>query len=200
MKFRIALLSALAMAAVTSTAQATDAGDWILRVGVHSVRPESDNHDLVNVDAAEMLTFNGTYMLAPNWGVEVLAALPFQHDINLNGGGKVGETKHLPPTVSAQYHFLPDGKVRPYVGAGLNYTMFFKEKTQGALAGADLKLEDSFGLAAQFGIDIDLTHDWYMNADARWMDIDTKAKVNGASIGKVHLDPLAFGVSVGRRF
>jgi outer membrane protein len=129
MKSRIVLLSALAMTAVTSTVQATDAGDWIFRVGVHSVRPKSNNHDLVNVDAAEMLTFNATYMLAPNWGVEVLAALPFQHDINLNGGGKVGETKHLPPTASVQYHFLPDGKVRPYVGAGLNYTMFFKEKT-----------------------------------------------------------------------
>jgi outer membrane protein len=63
-----------------------------------------------------------------------------------------------------------------------------------------LKLKDSFGLAAQLGIDIDLTNDWYVNADARWTDIDTKAKVNGASIGKVHLDPLAFGVSVGRRF
>ena len=82
-------------------AQAQDTGDWIWRVGVHNVRPKSDNHAVVNVDTGASLTFNGTYLFAPNWGVEVLAAMPFAHDINLNGGGKVAETKHLPPTLGA---------------------------------------------------------------------------------------------------
>ena len=194
-----AILSALALTTALPT-QAQDAGDWIWRVGVHNVRPKSDNHSLVNVDAAASLTFNATYMFAPNWGVEVLAALPFEHDINLNGGGKVAQAKHLPPTVSVQYHLNPNGAWRPYVGAGLNYTLFFDEKTSGALAGAKLELEPSLGLAAQAGLDIKLGSDWFANVDARWLDIETDAKVNGARIGNVVIDPLAFGLSIGRRF
>ena len=194
-----AILSALTLTTALPT-QAQDAGDWIWRVGVHNVRPKSDNHALVNVDAAASLTFNATYMFAPNWGVEVLAALPFEHDINLNGGGKVAQAKHLPPTVSVQYHLNPNGAWGPYVGAGLNYTLFFDEKTRGALAGAKLELDPSLGLAAQAGLDIELGSDWFANVDARWLDIETDAKVNGARIGNVVIDPLAFGLSIGRRF
>lgn len=199
-RFRTAFLTTLAIVAVTPAAQAQDAGDWIWRAGVHSVQPKSDNHPIVNVDDATMLTFNATYMLAPNWGVELLAALPFSHDINLNGGGKVAETKHLPPTLSLQYHFNPAGSIRPYVGAGLNYTLFFSEDTTGALAGTDLSLDPSFGLAAQVGVDIAVNDAWFVNLDARWLDIDSDAELNGGDLGTVEIDPYAFGLSVGRRF
>lgn len=180
--------------------QAQDAGDWIWRVGVHNVRPKSDNHDLVNVDTGASLTFNATYLFAPHWGVELLAAMPFAHDINLNGSGKVAETKHLPPTLSLQYHFNPNGSWRPYAGAGLNYTLFFNEKTVGALQGSDLELDPSWGLATQVGLDVELGSDWFANVDARWFDIDTDAKLNGARLGSVEIDPYAFGLSIGRRF
>lgn len=194
-----AIVSVLGVVAVPAV-QAQDAGDWIWRVGIHSVRPKSDNHDLVNVDTGASLTFNGTYMFAPHWGAELLAALPFSHDINLNGGGKVAETKHLPPTLSLQYHFNPNGTWRPYVGAGLNYTLFFNEKTVGALAGNKLKLDPSWGLAAQAGLDVALGSDWFANVDARYFDIDTDATLNGTRLGTVQIDPYAFGLSVGRRF
>jgi outer membrane protein len=181
-------------------ALAGDASPWILRVGMHDVQPKSGNHSVVNVDAAHMLTFNLTRKLDEHWGVEVLAALPFQHDINLNGGGKVADVKHLPPTVSVQYHFAPHAKFRPYVGAGINATIFFSEHTTGALAGSDLKLDTSFGPAAQLGMDFDIADNWFLNADARWIDIDTGAKLDGASLGNVAIDPLTFGISVGRKF
>jgi outer membrane protein len=106
---------ALSLAAVAAP---TQAADWLLRVGAHNVNPKSDNHAVVNVDDGTMLTFNLTYLFTENWGLEVLAALPFSHDINLNAGGRVAETKHLPPTVSVQYHFLPNAKFRPYIGVG----------------------------------------------------------------------------------
>jgi outer membrane protein len=199
MRLSAALVSLLGIAAMP-LAQAQDAGDFIWRVGVHNVRPKSGNHDVVNVDTGASLTFNGTYMLASHFGVELLAAMPFAHDINLNGGGKVAETKHLPPTLSLQYHFNPNGSWRPYAGAGLNYTLFFHEKTVGALSGADLELDPSWGLAAQFGLDVDLGSDWFVNADARWFDIDSDASLNGASLGSVEIDPYAFGLSIGRRF
>jgi outer membrane protein len=194
------LFLSLALGSLSATADAQEADRWIWRAGVHSVQPKSDNHGVVNVDSAAMLTFSGTYLFASNWGVEVLAALPFKHDINLNGGGRVAETKHLPPTVSLQYHFNPTGAVRPYIGAGVNYTLFFDEKTTGALAGSKLKLDPSFGLAAQAGLDVSLGSDWFINVDVRWMDIDTDAKLNGSGLGTVEIDPLVYGLSIGRRF
>jgi outer membrane protein len=199
MKLAAAIVCVLGVVAVPAV-QAQDAGDWIWRVGVHNVRPKSDNHDVVNVDTGASLTFNGTYIFAPHWGVELLAAMPFSHDINLNGGGKVAETKHLPPTLSLQYHFNPNGTWRPYVGAGLNYTLFFREKTVGALAGNELELDPSWGLATQLGLDVELGSDWFANVDARWFDIDSDAKLNGAKLGTVEIDPYAFGLAIGRRF
>lgn len=194
----VAAALALLLAGGAGSAQA---GDWIVRAGGHYVDPKSDNHAVVNVDAGQSLTFNVTYMMSDAWGVEVLAALPFSHDINLNAdGSRVAETKHLPPTVSLQYHFMPDAKVRPYFGVGLNGTIFFDEKTMGALDGTKLSLDTSFGPAVQLGVDFALSNDWLINVDARWFDIDTDAKLDGTSLGSVEIDPYAFGLSVGRRF
>lgn len=197
------LAAALFTAILASTApaiHAQDAGDWIVRAGAHTVQPKSGNHSLVNVDDSESLTFSGAYMLTSRWSVELLAALPFEHDINLNGGGRVATTRHLPPTVSLQYHFNPNGTVRPYAGVGLNYTLFFDEKTSGALSGVDLDLDPSFGAAAQLGVDISVTNTWFVNLDVRYLDIDTDARADGVSIGTVEIDPYAIGLSIGRRF
>mgnify|MGYP001048269651 FL=1 len=200
MKTAQVLLATLAIGAVSTLAHAQDDTRWIWRAGVHHVQPKSDNHGTVNVDGSAMLSFSGTYLFAPNWGVEVLGALPFEHDIDLNSGGKVAETKHLPPVVSLQYHFNPNGTVRPYLGAGINYTMFFSEDTTGALAGSKLELDPSFGLAAQAGVDFAFGADWFINVDVRWIDIDTDAKLDGSGIGTVEIDPMVYGLSIGRRF
>lgn len=179
----------------------TKAGEWLVRAGGHSVDPKSGNHAIVNVDSANNLTFNLTYLFSEHWAVEVLAAVPFSHDIHLNAdGSKVASTRQLPPTVSVQYHFAPQAKIRPYAGIGVNGTIFFDEKTTGALADADLSLGSSFGLAGQLGVDFLVNDDWFVNADVRWIDINTSAKLDGARIGDVAIDPLAFGISIGRRF
>jgi outer membrane protein len=197
---RTAVAAAVGVALLAGSPVAS-AEDWLVRVGVHSVNPKSDNHPVVNVDSGQMLTFNVTYKYTDNWGVELLAALPFSHDINLNANGtQVGKTKHLPPTLSLQYHFAPQATIRPYVGVGLNYTLFFEEKTQGALAGTKLELDPSFGLAGQVGMDVALNDKWFVNADVRYIDIDSDAKLNGASLNTVNIDPYVIGVSIGRRF
>ena len=204
MRIEVALVGALAVVAALlwspSAAASVEQGDWLLRVGAHSVNPKSDNHSVVEVESATMATFNFTYFFRDAWAVEVLAALPFEHDIELVGGGRVASTKHLPPTVSVQYHFNTSGRVKPYVGVGLNVTEFFQEDTTGALAGVDLELDRSFGLAAQVGVDIDLNENWFVNVDARYFDIDTDADLNGTSIGTVEIDPWAVGLSVGMKF
>ncbi len=173
------------------------AGDWVVRVGGSMVDPKSDNHAIVEVEPDTMVTFNVSYFFTDRWALELLAALPFEHDIDLVGGGRVASTKHLPPTISGQYHFRPSARVRPYVGVGLNVTEFFEEDTTGALAGADLELDRSVGVAAQIGLDVDLTDNVFFNIDVRYIDIETDAKLNGARLGTVEIDPWLVGLNLG---
>lgn len=191
----------LCCAALLPAPRATaEAGDWLVRGGFHSVDPKSDNGDIVEVDAASMFTFDVTYLLTEHWGIELLAAAPFEHDIALVDGPTVATTKHLPPTLSVVYRFLPGATVHPYVGAGLNWTVFFDESTRGPLSGADLSLDDSFGVAAVVGVDIELGPRWFLNADVRYLDIDSDAELNGAELETVAIDPLTVGLNLGYRF
>ncbi len=189
------------MACGVLAAASAQARDCLVRSGVHNVDPKSDNNPTVDVKSAAMLTIAGACYVTPHVAVEVLGALPFKHDIVLAAGGsKVASTEHLPPTVSVQYHFSPGGRIDPYLSAGLNYTLFFNKQTTGALAGTRLTLGNSFGAAVQAGADFAIAKDWVLGVDLRWMDIDTTARVNGSSIGSVAIDPLVYGVSIGKRF
>jgi outer membrane protein len=195
------LLAGIALSmGFAGTANAFEPGDWLVRVGASYVNPASDNSDIVSVDSDTSVTLNFSYMMTDVWALELLAAVPFKHDIELLDGTKVGSTKHLPPTLSVQYHFMPTEKFQPYVGLGLNYTNFFDEKTTGPLEGLDLSLGDSWGLAGQIGFDVLFNDDWFFNLDVRYIDIDTKARVAGDSIGKVEIDPWVFGGHIGYRF
>lgn len=200
MKLRVSTAPILIAIGLAQLAQAQDAGDWIARGGFQSIEPQSHNHPLIGVEDTIGLTFSLTYMVSPHWGVELLAGLPSLHDMTLTGSGAVAETELLLPTLSAQYHFNPNGRVRPYVGAGLNYTLFSGERTWGALQGTKLELDSSAGPAAQVGIAIDVLPGWLISLDARWLDIDTDAKLDGADLGTVEIDPYAFGLSAGFRF
>jgi outer membrane protein len=197
--FRTGLMLGLVLLAL-QPAQAKEQGDWVIRFGGSYVEPKSDNSDLVSVDGQMGVTFNFSYFMTRNLAVEVLAALPYEHDINLVNGPRVASTKHLPPTFSLQYHFLPDARVQPYAGLGLNYTMFFSEDTTGALAGTDLKLDDSWGWAGEVGVDFPLNEKWLLNFSARYIDIDTDAKLDGANLGTVSIDPWVYGAHLGIRF
>ncbi len=198
---KITLWVAAALLAFGNVAVAAEAGDWIVRAGAYTVNPKSDNGDVVSVDNGVGLGFNFTYMFTPNWALEVLAAAPFSHDIDLASNGvKVGETQQLPPTVSLQYHFTTNGSFHPYVGAGLNYTVFFDDKAVGPLAGSALSLDDSFGLAAQIGVDFDLSNDWLLNLDLRYIEIETDATLDGAALTTAEIDPFVAGITIGRRF
>ena len=192
---------ALALAASATPAVAQSRGDFTLGVGVHNVEPKSNNGALaggtlpLDIGSDVRPTITGEYFLRDGLGIEVLAALPFEHDISVKGVGRVGSTKHLPPTVSLQYHFNNGGKVSPLLGVGLNYTTFFQEDTTGALAGTRLELGDSWGAAVHAGVDFRIGTRGALRVDARWMDIDTDVRVNGARMGTANIDPMAYGVS-----
>ena len=202
----LSTMTATVSLAAAAPAMAQSKGDWTLGVGVHAVDPKSDAGDLngaalglgklstkVDSDVKPTVTFE--YFVADNIGIEVLAALPFKHDVSIDGVGKVGETKQLPPVVSLQYHFTNSSKVTPFVGLGVNYTKFFSTDSKGALAGTKLKLEDSWGLAAHAGLDFAVSDKGALRVDMRWADIDTKVKVNGNKLGTAKIDPLVYGVA-----
>ncbi|MBW8366746.1 MAG: outer membrane beta-barrel protein [Arenimonas sp.] len=196
----IAPLAATAALLFATPVLAQQAGDWTFGLGAHVVSPKSDNGSLaggaLDADVGDNWrpTITGEYFFRDNWGIEVLASLPFQHDIELNGV-KAGSTKHLPPTLSLQYHFNGSDKVKPFIGAGVNYTIFFSQDTTGPLAGTDLDLDNSWGLAAHAGLDFAVGEKKWLRLDARWIDIDTDVKVNGTSVGTVNIDPMVYGAA-----
>lgn len=196
----VSYLALLFSMASLNTAVAMEPGDWLVRFGLSNVDPKSNNHDVVSVDSAVSATFTVDYMMTANWSVEILAAYPFEHDIHLIDGPKAGETKHLPPTVSLNYHFLADAAFQPYVGLGVNYTKFFSDKTVGPLQGTSLDLDDSWGFAAQAGADIMLSETWFLNVNIRYIDIETDATLGGDPLGTVEIDPWVYGAHLGFRF
>jgi len=189
----------------------TDVSNWVFRGGIAQVSPNDDSGGVlgggVGVDSATGVGVSFTYLYQPNWGVEVLGALPFTHDIRGTGalaGLPIGETRHLPPTVSLVYNWGEQTQYR--VGAGVNYTQFFDEKTSSALdttlgGETDLKLDASVGLALQVGFDTPLSNEWSFSGTLYYMDIGTEADVlvdnTVAATVDVDIDPwvLMLGVS-----
>ncbi|HII3761263.1 TPA: OmpW family outer membrane protein [Pasteurella multocida] len=199
--FALGVMAAL----VAGSAVAHQAGSVIVRGGPILVVPNtSTNHDgfKFDVNSNAQLGLTATYMATDNLGVELLAATPFSHEITL-GNTLVGKTKHLPPSLYAQYYFLDkDAKARPYVGAGVNYTTFFSEKA--VLNGVtDLKLKDSWGPAFNAGVDIQVADNLFLNTAIWYAKIKSKATFKfGGEEHKVNvkLDPTVFFVGLGYRF
>jgi outer membrane protein len=194
-------VAALALSSISSVAMAHEAGDWLFRFGGSGVFPKSNNNPIVKVDDGYSVSFTLTWMWTDHWAVDVLAAWPFKHDIQLRETNeKVASVKHLPPTVSLQYHFLPDSLFQPYVGVGVNYTYFFDEKTTGPIEGLKLDVDSSWGLAAQIGADFMINETWFLNGEARWIDIESDAVLAGDPLGKVDIDPWVLSLNAGFRF
>ena len=203
MKKILPLLIAAAFA--SPVAMAHQAGDILVRGGLAFVSPQTSSDDVLGtgeleIDSNMQLGLTLSYMLTDNWGVELLAATPFSHSVSTAGLGEVAKVKHLPPTLMAQYYFGDaNSKVRPYVGAGINYTTFFDEEGRGALAGTDVSVDSSWGMAGQVGLDMAINGRWFVNASAWLIDIDTDVHTAVGTIN-TSIDPVAFMFGVGYRF
>ena len=177
----------------------------IVRMGAAMVAPHGDGLTIpggrIEVGDNTQLGLSVSIPVSRNLAVGVLAATPFKHDISL-GGTKVGTTKHLPPTVTLQYRYHDGGNVVPYVGAGINYTRFFKEQTTGALAATNLNLDDSVGLAGELGVDWKLNKRWGLSAAAWYADIETDASTANRTnpLGTVKIDPWVYMVGAAYHF
>lgn len=181
------------------------ADDWFVRLGAAHVDPKSDNGSLAGgvlattIDSSTQLGLVLGRQLTDNWAVELLAASPFKHTVSLNGVEAV-DFKQLPPTLGLQYRFAPSAPVSPFIGAGLNYTRTWSESTRGPVDGADVKLGNSWGLAGQAGLAVRLGDSMELVLEARYIDISVDVSVNGANVGKAHVDPMVYALTLGWRF
>lgn len=198
-------IAAAAALAVVSPVAAQQAGDWTVGLGLANVNPKSDNGTLaggtvpVSIGDNTRPSVTVEYFIRDNIGVELLGALPFKHSIKSNGA-EIGTVKHLPPVVSLQYHFDATPQLKPFVGVGVNFTGFYDAESRGDLAGNDLRVKNSWGLAAHLGADYWINDRSAVRADVRWIDIDADVTLNGADIGQVEVDPVVAGVSYVMKF
>jgi outer membrane protein len=176
-------------------------GDWMLRARVLGVLPQEDSTlnigGSVKVDDSVVPELDLTYFFTPNIAAELIAAVT-PHDVKTNGGVDAGSSWLLPPTLTLQYHFTQIEEIKPYIGAGVNYTHFFSENA-GALN--SVNYDDSFGAALQAGVDIPLKDNWYFNLDVKKVFISTTAKFSPSGVrADVDIDPWLVGVGIGYKF
>ncbi|MFB2668319.1 outer membrane protein OmpW [Shewanella xiamenensis] len=205
------IAATLLAAGFSASVSAHQAGDIIVRAGAVVVAPSESSDPVATFGEFQIsnntqLGLNFGYMLTDNFGVELLAATPFSHDVSLKGVGKIAETKHLPPTLVAQYYFGDaQSALRPYVGVGVNYTNFFDNEFTNDLNGAltDLSMSTSWGLAAQVGLDYQVNKNWLVNASVWYAQIssDVKFKLAGDTVViDTDINPWVYMVSVGYTF
>ncbi|MFG6446754.1 OmpW family protein [Roseateles sp. BYS180W] len=207
------LIAAAVLSLIAGAAAAQQAGDIVVRArAVHLDSANGNNAQLTNTLAslkAGKASINDkwlpevdiSYFFSPNLAAELILTYPQKQTLSIDGLGKVGSFKHLPPTLTLQYHFLPNQTFRPYVGAGLNFTHISSVKFDANVSALNLNLKrQSYGLAFQVGFDVALDKNWLLNVDLKKVQIGTTVSAGGTDVGKFKVDPLLLGVGVGYRF
>jgi outer membrane protein len=218
-KKSLAALVGAATIAMAGTAQAAQ-GDVLVRLRAIDVIPTESSSSVlpsfpgeeVSVDNAIVPEIDFTYMVSDHIGLELIAATTKHHVSGKTGTtgsiGRLASSWVLPPTLTLQYHFSPAGKVHPYVGTGINYTIFYSEKASSGLETAvgstKVGLKDSIGWAVQAGMDIDVSGNMFVNVDVKYIDMRTTARLNTTALGlesvRVKINPVMVGAGVGYRF
>jgi outer membrane protein W/outer membrane protein OmpA-like peptidoglycan-associated protein len=180
--------------AVTAQPVLAEQGDWMLHLRAIEISPDESPND---VDISNKLApdLSIGYFLTDHFALDLLLTIPQKHDLSdYNSGDKLGDFKQLPPTLLAQWHFNPNGRWRPYIGAGVNYTFISDENLGG------IKLSDSIGPAAQVGMDVGLGRNWSLSFDVKKIWMETTARLDGVKLDTVKVDPWVFGIGFGYRF
>ena len=195
-------LAVVSLAMATPAAMAQDSGSWLVRA--RALNLQSANKDTtglgLSVNDKTFPEVDISYFISPSLAVELILTYPQKRDIR-SGGTKIGTLKHLPPTLLAQWHF-PMGGFRPYVGAGLNLTLFSDVKFDPAvvaLLSPSIK-NRSTGAAVQLGVDVPMGGGWLLNVDVKKVQIKTDVLSFGAKAGTFKVDPTLLSLGVGKRF
>ncbi len=181
--------------------------DWIIRGRALYVKTDikssvSGLGGGVATSSDQVPELDFTRFFTPNIAAELILATT-KHDVNLRGSGalsnqKLGSVNLLPPTLTLQYHVNPTGKIRPYFGAGLNYTFFYGSKNAGVVD--KVKYKDNLGYALQVGFDYMIDDRFGVNFDVKKIFLKTTAQINDAYTAKVRLDPWLIGAGMSYRF
>lgn len=199
------ILCAAALQCSASVAAEDEKSPWLVRVRIIDVVPDENSNTsiggAVNVGDRIVPELDIVYFWSDHFATELILATN-SHNVGATGTAlgdlDVGKVSLLPPTLLAQYHFNPNGKLRPYIGAGINYTFFYNANA-GDLT--SVSYDDGFGYALQAGIDIGLDDNWALNADIKKIFLDTEATINGGAVtADVELDPWILGFGLAYRF
>ncbi|WND02856.1 OmpW family protein [Temperatibacter marinus] len=182
-------------------------GDWLVRLRTIKVSPDASATTNIGgsaaIDDATTIELDFTYFITNNIAAELILASTKHHPDAVStalGDVNLGAVRVLPPTLTLQYHFSPEAKFSPYIGAGLNYTTFFDVEANGKVA-TDISYSDSFGIALQAGFDFKVSDDWFLNLDVKKIWINTDLKINGGAVtADVDINPTVFGIGIGKKF
>ncbi|HYD95546.1 MAG TPA: OmpW family outer membrane protein [Noviherbaspirillum sp.] len=200
---KTAMILALAALGLASQAMAQQS-PWQVRARIVNIDPADKSDPVGGVGAANQITVSNktipevdiSYFFTPNLAAELILTYPQKHKVYLSGTN-IGTFKHLPPTLTLQYHFTPAAQISPYVGAGVNFTRIGSVKLLNGLG--DLE-NNSFGFALQAGVDFKLDKNWSINLDVKKVQIRSDVFVSGAKVSTVKVDPVLVGVGLGYRF
>lgn len=210
MKKPTILKSAVLILGIFTAAAASAASPWSVRLRATYLQTadKSDAFSALNINfASDSVVVNDKlipeidvgYAFTDTWSAELVLTIPQTQDVSLKGVGGLGSFKHLPPTLLVQYRANPGGAVRPYVGAGINYTLIFDDSL--SVAGVPLSLDNSStGLALQAGLDVKLNDSWSFNVDLKYAKIASGVYAGGAKLTEAHLDPTLYAVGLRYQF
>ena len=199
----------LGLAALTlSAVLRADEDPWLVRLRGVSVQPANKSDaipalgvpaDAIHVSNKFIPEVDFSYFFTPNFATELVLTYPQSHTVSLMGAG-IGSFKELPPTLTAQWHFLPGAMVNPYVGAGLNLTLLSSVSLAVPGVGPLTLNSSSVGLAGQVGVDIAVAPKWTINLDAKYVKMQSDVDAGGVKVSRVHVDPWLLGIGIGYRF
>jgi outer membrane protein len=187
------------------------AGDFLIGLGAIGVFPQNDGGSVgliggkvhASNSASPQLDF--TYFLRPQIAFNLIAAST-QHDLTVQGSAipgnvNLGHVWALPPTLTAQWHPLPQNRLSPYVGAGLNVTWFYGYGGAMTPPVNRVRVDTSVGIAVVAGVDYEITPHWLANFDLKWVQMQPTASVNSGLIhARAAINPIIVGASVRYRF
>jgi outer membrane protein len=229
------VLGLAVVAALLPTMASAEAGDWVVRLRAANVAPNEDSKlgkTVNNLLGAPVMSpgaelavsdkvipeLDISYYFTKNIAAELILAVGTRHNVSVSkdsagvvGNQGLGSVNLLPPTLTAQWHFNPDGMFDPYVGAGINYTIMLDRNLKGSsgtIAGNKIKIDsDSWGPALQAGFDVNLKDGWLFNADVKYVKLDTDVKLKGAVTGNawrkiddLDIDPWVISIGIGKKF
>ncbi len=204
---KIVACTVAALAALSAGAVQAQESPWMVRARAVYLSWDNGNADglqnagvgTVSADKHWIPEVDISYFFTKNIAAELVLTYPQDVDIKTAALGGIGHVQALPPSLLLQYHFTDLGAFKPYVGLGLNYTIFTKDSFNTALGKVSVD-GSSWGLAAQVGMDYALDKNWSINLDAKYIQMDTDVKLGGTKIGKLDLNPITYGVGIGYRF